>query len=148
MDLKQLIKDNLKTTRTMSLSTSVNNKPWTCTIHYYSDDDFNFYWISTPQRRHSQEIAQNPNVAVAIKIHEDTPDEKYVIGISAEGTAKLIDDKKLKKLVCIMCRNLANPRVSSRISWREGIPTNFIDSHQQVWYYLTTKTSLTPQDRR
>ena len=109
MDLKQLIKEGLQSTRTMSLATSVDNKIWNCTIHFYSDDNFNFYWISTPERRHSQEIAQNKNVAIAVKVHEDTPDAQYVIGISAEGIAELIEDEEIKKIGTAYTTKLGKP---------------------------------------
>lgn len=82
----------------MQLATSVNNQPWVCNVHFYSDDDFNFYWVSMPTRRHSKEIEQNKQVALAIKIHEDNPEEKYVIGISAEGVAELIDNEEIEKI--------------------------------------------------
>ncbi len=98
MDLKKLITDHLKTARVMQLATCVNNQPWACTVHFYSDDDLNFYWASIISRRHSEEIEQNPQVAIAVKIHEDTPEEKYVIGISAEGVAELIDNDEIKKI--------------------------------------------------
>ena len=46
--------------------------------------------MSKLESRHSKEIAQNPKAAVAVVIHEDKPGEEYVIGLAAEGTAKLI----------------------------------------------------------
>lgn len=98
MDGKELIKKYLKEARVMHLATSVNNKPWVCNVHFYADDDNNIYWISTEARRHSQEIAQNPNVAATIKVHEDKPDEMYVIGLSVEGTAELLTEEETKKI--------------------------------------------------
>ncbi len=98
IEIKKLLHDHLKKARVMQLATSVNNKPWACTLHFYSDEDLNFYWISTPVRRHSQEIEKNPNVAIAIKIHEDTPTEKYVIGIAAEGIAELLSENEIEKI--------------------------------------------------
>jgi len=77
----------------MQLATSANDKPWACTVHYYSDKDLNFYWISTVEREHSKNIAQNPNVSAAILVHEDTPEEHYIIGISLEGKAELIGEE-------------------------------------------------------
>lgn len=76
--------------KVMQLATSSNGQPWACNIHFYSDNDFNFYWISTTDRRHSRDIEQNPQVAITVLVHEDAPDENYVIGVSAEGTAELI----------------------------------------------------------
>ncbi len=97
-DLKKLIHDHLKSARVMQLATSVNHQPWVCTVHYYSDENMNLYWISTPARRHSQEIAKNQKVAVAIKIHEDTPSEKYIIGISAVGHATRMSKEEAEKI--------------------------------------------------
>ncbi len=98
MDLKKLIKEYMTQMRVMQLATSINNKPWVCNIHFYADDNLNIYWISTPTRRHSEEIQQNPKVAIAIKIHEDTPEEPYVIGLTAEGEAMLLDTNELQNI--------------------------------------------------
>jgi hypothetical protein len=54
--------------------------------------------MSIPTRRHSIEIDQNPNVAIALKIHENTKEENYAIGISAEGNAKLIGKEEIEKI--------------------------------------------------
>jgi len=97
-ETKKLLLDHLEKARVMQLATSVNNHPWVCTVHFYVDADFNFYWISTPARRHSEEIKQNPHVSATIKIHEDTPTESYVIGITVEGTAKLLTADETKKV--------------------------------------------------
>lgn len=75
----------------MQLATSVNDQPYACTVHYYSDEDLNFYWVSNVERKHSQDLAQNPKVAATIMVHENTPEAKYVIGISIQGTAELIE---------------------------------------------------------
>lgn len=98
MDLKKQISNYLKTARVMQLATSVNNHPWACNVHYYSDDDLNFFWVSMTSRRHSEEIEKNPNVAVTVKIHEDTMEEKYVIGISAEGKAEVLNNEEVNKI--------------------------------------------------
>lgn len=98
MDLKVLIGDYLQKARLMQLATSVANKPWVCILHFFADEDLNIYWISMPDRRHSKEIEQNPFVAAAMLIHEDSPAEKYIIGISAEGTAEQINTEEAKKI--------------------------------------------------
>ncbi len=98
MDLKKSITDYLKTARVMQLATCVDNQPWACTVHFYSDGELNFYWVSMTSRRHSIEIEQNPKVAIAVKIHEDTASENYVIGISAEGEAAQIEMDEIKKI--------------------------------------------------
>lgn len=97
-DIKKLLQEYLKQAKVMQLATSVNNQPWVCNVHFYSDEDLNFYWCSLSTRRHSQEIEQNPQVAVAIKIHEDTQTEHYVIGIAVEGKAEVLTDEEIKKI--------------------------------------------------
>ena len=76
----------------MQLATSVNNQPWACTVHFASDHDLNLYWTSKPDRRHSQEIAQNSNVSVTIPI-EDNQKDGYVIGLSFAGKAEILKGK-------------------------------------------------------
>ena len=98
VDYKKTLHKYLKKARVMQLATSADNKPWVCNIHFYSDDNFNFYWISTLARRHSQDIEKNPSVAATIKVHEDTPEEPYVIGLSVEGKAELMTEKEAKKI--------------------------------------------------
>lgn len=90
MQPEELTRQYLEQAKVMQLATSTNDQPWACTVHYYSDSELNLYWISTTERQHSQQIAQNPKVAAAILVHLNTPDERYVIGISLEGTAELI----------------------------------------------------------
>jgi uncharacterized protein YhbP (UPF0306 family) len=54
--------------------------------------------LSTVDRRHSKEIAKNPKVALTIKVHENTSNEDYVIGISLEGTAGLLDENEYESV--------------------------------------------------
>lgn len=90
MKPEDLIRQYLPQANLMQLATSVNDQPWVATVHYYSDQDLNIYWISREDRQHSKHIASNPKVAAAILVHENTIEEKYVIGISVEGTAELL----------------------------------------------------------
>jgi uncharacterized protein YhbP (UPF0306 family) len=92
MSVEALIREYLSTVKVMQLATSTDDQPWACTVHYYSDESLNFYWISTLEREHSRHIAQNPKVAATILVHENTPSENYVIGISVGGTAELIGE--------------------------------------------------------
>ncbi len=93
MTPEEVVKQQLPQANIMQLATSADDKPWVCNIHYYSDDALNFYWVSTTERRHSQDIAHNPQAAGTILVHANTPEENYVIGISVEGTAELIGEQ-------------------------------------------------------
>lgn len=91
MTTEEKIRKYLPTKNVMQLATARDNQPWVCNVHYYTDEKLNFYWISEPGRRHSLEVKDNPKASAVIKIHENTPAENYVIGISVEGTAQEIE---------------------------------------------------------
>ena len=88
--LKKLARGYVPTKNVMQLATCADNQPYAVNIHYYSDDDLNIYWISAEGKRHSLEIAKNNKACAAIKIHENTTDEDWVVGISIEGEAELL----------------------------------------------------------
>ena len=92
MNAKELVTDYLAQTKIMQLATSRDGQPWACTVHFYADDGLNIYWMSKTDRRHSEDIKANPKVAVAVVGHENTATEKWIAGISIEGTAELLDD--------------------------------------------------------
>ncbi len=73
----------------MQIATVNGDQPWICTVYFVEDEELNLYWLSWPSRRHSQEIALNSKIAVAVPIKFDKP----VIGIQAQGTASIVTDK-------------------------------------------------------
>lgn len=102
--IEELIREYLKTNNVIQLATCLDNKPWLCNVHFYADDDLNIYWRSLTTRRHSEEIAQNPNVAAVIKVHENTPEENYIIGMTVEGTAELLAEATDHAIVDAYCQ--------------------------------------------
>lgn len=76
---------------TMQLATVRGGKPWVATVYFVVDNDLNVYWLSWPERRHSQELAANPDVAAAIVIKADQP----VIGVQLAGRAAEVTDPAL-----------------------------------------------------
>ena len=88
MDVEKVIREYLPNVIHMSLGTSINNKPWICEVHFVYDDDLNLYWRSKQSTRHSEEIAQNPNVAGNI-VEQHGPSTKPR-GLYFEGTAAML----------------------------------------------------------
>jgi uncharacterized protein YhbP (UPF0306 family) len=74
----------------MSLATSADNKPWVCEVHFAYDDELNLYFQSLKSRRHSQEIAKNPNVAGNIVTQH--PAGQKPRGVYFEGTAEIVEN--------------------------------------------------------
>lgn len=89
MDVEKVIREYLPNVLHMSLGTCVDNKPWVCEVHFVYDDELNLYWRSMPSRRHSQEIALNPNVAANI-VEQHAKDEKPR-GLYVEGVAERVE---------------------------------------------------------
>jgi uncharacterized protein YhbP (UPF0306 family) len=89
-EVEQIIRDYLPGIIHMSLATSKDNKPWVCEVHFVYDDELNLYFRSKKVRRHSQEIAANPNVAG--NIVEQHPVEQKPRGVYFEGTATMLEN--------------------------------------------------------
>lgn len=86
--------------KTMQLATEKGGQPWVCTVYFvlYAG---NFYWLSYPERRHSQELAENPRVGIAIQLKTGLP----VIGLQAEGDAAVVDG--LAEIEAVLARYVA-----------------------------------------
>ncbi|HUS26770.1 MAG TPA: pyridoxamine 5'-phosphate oxidase family protein [Nevskiaceae bacterium] len=85
-EVEQAIRNYLPLVVHMSLGTCANNKPWVCEVHFVYDNELNLYFRSLPSRRHSQEIAQNPNVAGNIVVQHQLGQKPR--GVYFEGTAE------------------------------------------------------------
>jgi len=90
MNIEQTIRDYLPKIIHISLATCVNNRPWVCEVHYVFDDELNLFFRSKLERRHSKELALNPQVAGNI-ITQHLLGEK-VRGVYFEGTAELLEN--------------------------------------------------------
>jgi general stress protein 26 len=106
MKAEELVKRYLPQIKIMQLATVVNDRPYVCTVHYYSDSDLNIYWCSLLTRRHSEEIKRNPQIAAYVLVHENTPDENYVIGITILGEAELVGNSIDPKIVATYASKL------------------------------------------
>lgn len=91
MEPLELIRQYLPQGRMMQIATVSGDQPWICTVYFVEDDQLNLYWLSWPTRRHSQEIAANNKIAVAVPVKFDKP----VVGVQAEGTAEVVTDKQV-----------------------------------------------------
>lgn len=90
LDIEQTIREYLPQVIHMSLATTAGNKPWVCEVHYAYDDELNLYFVSSVERRHSEEIRSNHHVAGNI-VTQHFLNQK-VRGVYFEGTAKQLED--------------------------------------------------------
>ena len=120
MDVEKIIRDYLPQVIHLSLGTSKDNKPWVCEVHFAYDEDLNLYFRSLTSRRHSQEIAENSNVAGDI-VQQHQLDE-YPTGVYFEGAAKLLErgEEQNKAFDCIKERLKANDDILEEAKRPDG----------------------------
>lgn len=60
---KQILEDNIYC---VVASSSKDGEPWISPVFYGYDEDYNIYWISDKDAKHSELIRNNPQVSIAI----------------------------------------------------------------------------------
>ena len=63
---KKFIKKWLKEHKYCVLSTSYEDNPWSATVNYMVDDDFNIYISTSPDSLKFKNLLQNPTVSLVI----------------------------------------------------------------------------------
>jgi Pyridoxamine 5'-phosphate oxidase len=65
--LDDLARDVIDSNRYMTLGTSdADGHPWVSSVWFASEDYMHFHWVSSPEARHSRNVAARPEVAIAI----------------------------------------------------------------------------------
>ena len=82
-DLKRFLDEQ----KLMAIATSSKDKGmWIANVYYAIDKDFNFYFVSEPKTRHSQDIHENPEVAIAIaRFAPDNLSDRNGVQITGEA---------------------------------------------------------------
>ncbi|MBI2012566.1 pyridoxamine 5'-phosphate oxidase family protein [Candidatus Curtissbacteria bacterium] len=91
VDLRSLIEEILRDSREMILATSNGSNPWATTLVFGHDEDFNLYWMSPDDTRHSRELAKNPQVAAAIN---KQPTGENAKGLQIEGNGYKLEKEE------------------------------------------------------
>lgn len=90
MQPRNFIVRYLDIARLMQVATCAAGKPWCATVYFAHDNLHNLYWISVPETRHSQELAQNPRVAGTIVLPHTYGEPVH--GLQFEGMAREVTD--------------------------------------------------------
>ena len=91
MDIEKIVREYIDKSIHLSLATCRDDRPWVCEVHFVYDKQLNLYFRSLRSRRHSQEIAHNPNVAGTIVKQHVVGEDGH--GLYFEGTATLVKDE-------------------------------------------------------
>ncbi|HVZ66950.1 MAG TPA: pyridoxamine 5'-phosphate oxidase family protein [Patescibacteria group bacterium] len=92
----QKVKTITRQNRYMTISSSsLKGKPWISPVFYAYDDDYNLYWVSSKNARHSKNIKQNPHIAIVI--FNSTKGEGEGDAVYIEADVKiLMEDKEIE----------------------------------------------------
>ena len=90
---KRIIKDNIY----LTLSTTDGTDPWAATLQYVVDEQYNFYFISSPDSLHAQHIQENPNVTFTI--YDSRQPSGTGEGIQASGKARILPPSEYPQVV-------------------------------------------------
>lgn len=132
MKLEQTIREYLPQIIHLSLGTSKDGKPWVCEVHFAYDDDLNLYFRSLTSRRHSQDIAANPNVAgTIVKQHAQGQEP---LGVYFEGVATQLTpgDQQTKAYECLSNRFNHGPEILEEAARPDG--HQFYKISVENWY--------------
>lgn len=90
---QSVAKNVIANNRYMTLSTaSSDGKPWISPVFFSYDDQFNLYWVSNKNSRHSTLIRQNPQVAIVIFNSQAVDGE--IDAVYIEAAVSELDDAK------------------------------------------------------
>lgn len=87
---KQILEDNIYC---VVASSSKEGEPWISPVFYGYDEDYNIYWISDKDAKHSKLIKNNPQVSIAIfnsQLPEGKADCVYI-----QATVEEINDPEM-----------------------------------------------------
>lgn len=146
-DLKQLIYDYLSTQKMMALATC-GERPWSANLYFVHDNDLNLYFLSKRGREHSQAVAKNPEVSVAIA-DSHQPIWEPQKGIQASGTAAVVNVVgQLEWMFKMWNKLIAGAKGEQLLN-----PRQFLDAGVSSIYKITPKqikffnTELWPKDQ-
>lgn len=88
-DERAAIRRMLAQHNTLTLATCREGLPWSATVFYASDAEFNLYFVSDHRTRHAREMLENPTVALAI--NADVDDWNAVRGLQVAGEAARVE---------------------------------------------------------
>lgn len=83
-DAREIVQEFLVADEVMQLATVREGRPWICTVHFMTDEAGRLYWTSTRDRRHSQDVAASPHVAVTVLHNKTKPQAVQMAGEAHE----------------------------------------------------------------
>lgn len=92
---KKIISENIYAT---IASSDKENKPWISPVFFAFDDQYNLYWVSNKEARHSKNISVNPTVAVVIFDSQAREGDGDGVYFECEAT-EIVDENELANAI-------------------------------------------------
>ncbi len=92
-ETREIIESN----RYMTLATTDGKMPWASPVYYSVDENYNFFFVSSKEARHSKFIESNSQVSLAI--FNSTLPSMEVNGVQVEGKASLVSAADLPGVI-------------------------------------------------
>lgn len=133
---REIIRNN----KYMTLSTCDKNmNPWAAVVLFVHDDDYNFYFYSAIDSRHSKNITENPKVACVIC------DSSQPIGsteeVRLEGIAHILAEEELQEVITLYNnRAFSGSYVPPNVRYR---PEDYSGSSVSRFFKIDVKNTCT-----
>ena len=92
-DLRELVRSILDQGYLMSLATADDGGVWVSDVIYIHDKDFNLFWLSDPEVRHSVALRESWEVAATITVSNNAGEEN--VGLQIAGVAEQLEGNDL-----------------------------------------------------
>jgi len=126
MNSVQTVKYLLDSNKHMVISTAdISGKPWVSPVFFVYDSEYNLYWISSKNTRHSQNIRENNRIAIVV--FGTIPDSNKNDGVYFDAEAEELSDiSKIEDAIKILNEKQQSDKymitsideVSNHASWR------------------------------
>lgn len=148
---KQILSENIYCTVATS---SPSGNPWISPVFFGYDDDFNIYWISDKNSKHSQLIRENPQVAIVVfnsqapegkgdgvyieaEVHELSSKDDIENGVKIRDNRAKIKKFRVKKIQEVMGDGVwrvykAIPKKISKLTKGEFVNGQYVDKRIEI----------------
>lgn len=94
----------LENNRTMTIATAdASGKPWVSPVFYSYDKDYNLYWVSDKNARHSKNVVARPQVSISIFGQVQSGEGLDGVFFDAEAV-ELLDKKEIEHAIKMITR--------------------------------------------
>lgn len=133
--IQKLAQDILDKGYFLSLATLDDGGLWVSDVFYVADENWNIYWLSARNTRHSKAIEHNPDVAGTITISTTPQDPSEALQIV--GRAEKVDEEQNGEVEKLFLQKRGKEKKTEASRYNNG----------QAWYKLTpTKMRLSHQE--